>query len=337
MTARPGRSSVPAVFIGTGEFGLHALRALVRTPEIELAGVVTVPSRPSGRGGLVRDSPVRSLATDLGLGTILAPQRLRRPEAIADVLSLRPELIVVADYGQIVPRALLELPFGALNLHPSLLPLRRGASPIPATILAGAASTGVTLMRMDEGLDTGPIVAVDRVDLIGTETAKELEEKLSTRAAGLLSRSLPAWLERRLEPRPQGSDATLTRPLRREDGRIDPRRAAPHLEREVRAFQPWPGSWFDTPAGRITVLRAAALSSADAPMAARGLPLGTLAADGGTLLFATGDGLLDVQEVRPAGGRRMSGSEFMRGRPAIVGVVVRVPETDRPPIEWPVG
>ena len=339
MTPRPGRSRVRVVFIGTGEFGLETLRALEGAAEIDLAGVVTAPARPSGRGGRRRDSPVQRLATELGVEPILRPERLRRPEAITEVLTLWPELIVLADYGQIVPKALLELRFGALNLHPSLLPRHRGAAPIPATILAGDAATGVTLMRMDAGLDTGPIVAVERVELGGTETAPELEAALASRAAGLLLRSLPGWLAGTLEPHPQGGGATLTRPLRREDGRLDPGRSAVDLEREVRAFQPWPGSWFDTSAGRITVLAARALVPGGSHEAGRdaGRDAGRLGPVGDAPSLVTGQGLLQLTEVRLAGGRPMSGAEFVRGRPGILGEMIRAPEAGRPPIESPVG
>ena len=171
---------------------------------------------------------------------------------MAETLALEPELAVLADYGQLVPAPILELPHGALNLHPSLLPRHRGATPIPATILAGDATTGVTLMRMDAGLDTGPIVAQERRRLDGDETAAELEADLAERAAGLLTRSLDPYLAGELIPHPQPDEgATLTRPLRRDDGRMDPTRPAVDLERQVRAYQPWPGSYLVTPAGRL--------------------------------------------------------------------------------------
>ena len=167
---------------------------------------------------------------------------------------------MLADYGRLVPSAVLDLPrHGALNLHPSLLPRHRGAAPIPAAILAGDAETGVTLMRMDEGLDTGPIVAQRRVPLSGDETAPELEGRLAEVAAELLVATLPAWLAGRLDATPQPEDgATLTRPLRREDGRLDPVRRRRELERQVRAYQPWPGSFLDDGPTRLIVWQASA-------------------------------------------------------------------------------
>ena len=184
-------------------------------------------------------------------------------------LNLDPGLIVLADYGRLVPSAVLDLPrHGALNLHPSLLPRHRGASPIPAAILEGDAETGVTLMRMDEGLDTGPIVATRRVALGGDETAPELEGLLAELGAELLVATLPAWVAGRIDATPQAeSGATLTRPLRRDDGRLDAASSAARLARQVRAYQPWPGSFLDDGPTRLIVWRASAHGPSDADAA----------------------------------------------------------------------
>jgi methionyl-tRNA formyltransferase len=241
---------------------------------------------------------------------ILTPARLRDSAAIDAVLGHAPELLVLADYGQIVPAALLDLRHGALNLHPSLLPRHRGATPIPAAILAGDTTAGVTLMRMDDGLDTGPIVAQEAWPLDGTETTPDLEAALATQAAGLLDRQLGPWLRGETETRPQATvGATLTRPLRRADGRLEPTQSAVALERQIRAYQPWPGSFIDTTHGRIVVWSAspgALGTTATGVFDARGLGVG----DGEHL------GLIEVQ---PAGGKRMPWDAFVRGRPGIVG------------------
>ena len=159
MSDRPAGQRARTVFLGSGAFAVPVLAALASSDAVDLVGVVTAPPRPARRGLHLAASPVEAA----GFGPVLTPSRLRDPAAVAEVLALEPALIVLADYGQIVPPALLGLPLGALNLHPSLLPRHRGASPIPAAILEGDAETGVTLMRMDAGLDTGPIVAVERV------------------------------------------------------------------------------------------------------------------------------------------------------------------------------
>ncbi len=298
------------IFLGSGAFGAPALRALAGHPDVELVGVVTAPPRPAGRGGATTATPIHGAAAALG-ARVLTPPRLRAADAIAELLALSPGLAVLADYGQLVPGPILELTHGALNLHPSLLPRHRGASPIPATILAGDPVSGVTLMRMDAGLDTGPIVAVTEVALAGDETAPVLEDRLAEVAAGLLRSSLGPWLRGELGARPQPpAGATLTRPLRRADGLLDPGRPASELERQVRAFQPWPGSWLETPAGRVTVWRAHVEPSGgvQAP--------GTVAGAG----LATADGLLGLDEVQPAGGRRMAWDAFLRGRPELARV-----------------
>ena len=309
-------SRVRVVFLGSGSFAVPVLHALAAASETELVGVVTALARKAGRRGELRPTPVAAAAEGLGV-PILTPERLRAPDSIAAILALRPALAVLADYGQIVPPPLLELPHGALNLHPSLLPRHRGATPIPATILADDRETGVTMMRMDEGLDTGPTVAVERWRLAGTETAPQLEERASGAGAGLLTRSLGPWLRGELATTPQDdAAATLTRPLRREDGRLDPTRPASELARQVRAYQPWPGTYLET-GSRLRVLRAE-------PMPASALErASTITTDGADgLALVTVDGLLRLLEVQPAGGRPMSGPEFVRGLRGWRGLLV---------------
>jgi methionyl-tRNA formyltransferase len=297
------------VFIGSGGFGRESLWRLAEHPDVELVGVVTAPPRAAGRGGRTTVTPIHDAARHIEVRPILTPQRLRERASVSEILELDPELVVLADYGQIVPSPLLELRHGALNLHPSLLPRYRGATPIPAAILAGDAETGVTLMRMDSGLDTGPIVAQIRIALHGDETTPLLEETLEIAAAGLLTRYLGPWVRGKISATPQSeAGASSTRPLRREDGRLDPRRAAAELERQVRAYQPWPGSFVETEAGRLVVWRAEATP--------HGPPPGTFDHEG----FGTGDGgRLRLREVQPAGGNRMMWDAFLRGRPSIVG------------------
>jgi len=303
---------VRTVFLGSGAFAVPILHALARHALVDLVGVVTAPPRPAGRRQELVRTPVHEAADALGAGPIQTPARLRSPEGILDVQGLDPDLLVLADYGRIVPPELLEPRHGALNLHPSLLPRHRGATPIPATILAGDAVTGVTLMRMDAGLDTGPIIAQSRWALDGDETTPELESALAEEAAELLAGSLGPWLTGDLTPTPQSTaDATLTRPLRREDGRLDPARRAADLERQVRAYDGWPGSFLDLEGGRLIVL--AAIPEPGAPA-----DPGVLDARG----LGTTDGRLRLLEVQPAGGRRMPWDAYVRGRPAVIGTRV---------------
>jgi methionyl-tRNA formyltransferase len=304
---------VRTVFLGSGRFAQPILGRLAAHPAVDVVAVVTAPPRPVGRRQVETATPVESTARELRLD-VLTPVRLRDPAALADILGLEPALIVLADYGQIVPGELLDLPFGALNLHPSLLPRHRGATPIQAAILAGDRETGVSLMRMDAGLDTGPLVAVERVSLGDEDTAPALEARLAIVAAGLLARSLEPWLAGDLEAAPQaGEGASLTRPLRRSDGLLDPRLPAGLLERRVRAHLPWPGSFVVIDGDRLVVL-AASVTASDPDD-----ELGRLVPDEAGLALATGDGRLLLDEVQPAGGRPMTGEAFVRGRPAVLG------------------
>jgi methionyl-tRNA formyltransferase len=288
-----------AVFLGSGEFAVAPGQALAEHPAVEIVGVVTAPPRPAGRGRTDRPTPVAVWATERDLPT-KTPARLRGPDSVAEILELKPDLLVLADYGQLVPSSMLELPrHGALNLHPSLLPRHRGASPIAAAILAGDKQTGVTLMRMDTGLDTGPIVAQRALPLRSDEVAPELERHLSLLAAQLLADLLADWLAGRIEPQPQPAEGvTMTRPLKREDGRLDPHKSAAELERQIRAYQPWPGSWLEIGGERVVVWRAQVVDDASE----------------GAVALPTVQGTLELLEVQPAGGRRMSGAEFARGR-----------------------
>ena len=315
--AESGR--VRTVFFGSGRFAQPALGRLAVHPRIGLVAVVTAPARPVGRRQVETPTPIELNGRELGLD-VHTPTRLRSPAALADILGLEPDLVVLADYGQIVPRELLDLRHGALNLHPSLLPRHRGATPIQAAILAGDRETGVSLMRMDAGLDTGPIIAVEHVQLAGDETTPALEARLGIVAAGLLARSLEPWLAGDIEPEPQAElGVTVTRALRRADGALDPSLPAERLERQVRAHLPWPGSFLDLGSDRLVVLLASVTAS-DADDT-----LGRLVPDERGLALATADGRLLLEEVQPAGGRPMSGEAFVRGRPSIIGRMVGTP------------
>ena len=302
--------------MGSGSFALPVLSALVDSPAVEVAGVLTPPDRPAGRRGTLTPVPVAVEARRLGL-PLLQPERLRAPETVAEIAGLRPELGVVADYGRIVPPGILEIPrHGILNVHPSLLPRHRGATPVPATIIAGDRMAGVTVIRMDAGLDTGPVIDRRAWALAGTETAPELEARAAAEGAALLVEVIGPYLRGERRPTPQDGEATLTRPLRRDDGRLDPTRSAVELERQVRAYQPWPGSFIETSTGRLAILRAAVgARSADDPV-------GVLIADDGGLALATADGRLLLVEVRPAGGRPMTGAAYRRGHPDVIGQIV---------------
>lgn len=320
------------VFFGSGPFALAVLDAVATEPVLDAVAVVTTPPRPAGRRAVPAPTPVHARAMELGL-VVLTPERLRDP-AFGDALrDLAPGVGILADYGKLVPPGVLDrLPHGILNLHPSLLPRHRGATPIPAAILAGDQETGVTLFVMDAGLDTGPMVAVERLAIGEDEDAPHLEARLAAVAVELLSRSISGYLRGDLRPSPQpDAGASLTRPLQREDGRLDPAMSAPDLQRRVRAYRPWPGTYLEFPGGRLAVLEAT-VAADDPERADDGRPEpGTLVAAGQGLALATGAGRLVLDRVQPAGGRPMDGAAYRRGRPAVVGLraVARSPEPVR--------
>jgi methionyl-tRNA formyltransferase len=317
--ARPVRT----LFLGSGHFAVPIGGALLGQPLVTVIAVVTAPARPGAAD--TPDVPVAEWAVRRGL-PLLRPLRLRDPATIEQLRALAPGLIVLADYGQMVPNEVLALPrYGALNVHPSLLPRYRGASPIAATIMAGDSETGVSIIRMDAGLDSGPIVAQQGVALSGSETAVDLETYLAALGGELLASSLEPWLAGAIVPVAQPAEGmTMTHALRREDGRVDPMRGVEYLERQVRAYQPWPGTFMDTPVGRIIIWEAQSMGS----FATR-RPGTLLSLPAGRLGLATCDGMLELIEVQPAGGRRMNGGELLRGRQGLAGTVIAgPPETD---------
>ncbi|HEX7491252.1 MAG TPA: methionyl-tRNA formyltransferase [Candidatus Limnocylindrales bacterium] len=322
MSAAGGNSPVRAVFFGSGGFAVPILDALIAVPGVSVVAVVSAPDRPVGRKAVVTPTPVTARARSLGL-PVLQPARVRRPEAVAELTALAPDLVILADYGQLIPRVLLDLPpLGFLNLHPSALPRWRGAAPIPATILAGDTSSAVTLMVVTEEMDAGPIVASAPLEVRPDDTAVSLEDRAALVAGELLGRALPEWLEGRLVARPQPADGvTLTRPLRREDGRLDVTRTAVELERQVRAYQPWPGAFIEsakTGGGRLIVKKAHVEESRPGDerfldgVGPESVPDVELQQ---SLFFPTSKGRLVLDVMQVAGGREMAAEDYVRGRP----------------------
>jgi len=293
------------VFMGSPEFSLPSLSALAE--HYRVVGVVTQPDRPAGRGRELKPPPVKSLAMELGI-PVIQPHRLKDAAAMQQLRAWAPELIVVAAFGQILKPEVLDLPsHGCVNVHASLLPRWRGAAPIQAAILHGDAETGITIMRMDPGLDTGPILSQRAIPIQPDDTAGSLSEKLAQIGAELLIDALPGYLSGDIKPEAQDDSASTYAPmLAKEKGRLDPVQPAEQLARQVRAFNPWPGATLDLDKQRLKVQRAHAL---DAPTQ---LPGGRLIVEGQPAL-ATGAGLLVLDEVQPPGKRPMSGADFLRG------------------------
>jgi len=299
------------IFMGTPEFSVPTLAMLVEEG-YDVVGVVTQPDRPAGRGRKVTQSPVKQFALSHGL-QVLQPDTLRKPEVVAELAALRPDVIVVAAYGKILPPKVLSIPpKGCINVHASLLPRHRGASPIAAAILAGDAITGTTIMLMDEGMDTGPILAQATMEVRPDDTAGTLGERLARQGAELLAATLPMWLAGEITPQPQPEEgATVCRPIRKEQGRIDWTRPAVEIERMVRAYHPWPGAFTFWEGRLFKIVRAHVAGGSAAP--GEVIPWEEGAAVG------TGDGLLVLDEVQLAGRRAMPISDFLRGQRAILG------------------
>ena len=296
------------VFMGTPAFAVPTLLALHEAGH-DIAAAYTQPPRPAGRGKQERKSPVHLAAEKLGI-PVCHPASLRDLDTQADFLAYEAELGVVVAYGLILPRAILEAPArGCLNVHASLLPHWRGAAPIQRAILAGDHVTGVTIMRMEEGLDTGPMLATARVP-IEDKTAGELTDELAEIGARLLVETV-ADLDR-LEARPQPAGATYAEKIAKLEARLDWDKPAERLEREVRAFAPFPGSWFELDGERIKVLRARVIG-------VNGAPGTVLDAE---LTIACGDAALRPILVQPAGKQPMEAEAFLRGKPVPVGTVL---------------
>jgi methionyl-tRNA formyltransferase len=302
---------VPSVvFMGSPDFSLPVLRMLAR--HYQVAGVVTQPDRPKGRGQTLTAPPVKIQALELGL-PVIQPRRLREPEAMGQLQAWQPDLIVVAAFGQILRPAVLELPrFGCVNVHASLLPRWRGAAPIPAAILNGDDQTGVTIMRMDAGVDTGPVLSQRPLAILPDDTAGSLSERLAASGAELLIETLPGYLAGQLLPLPQDeTQATYASMLKKEDGLLDFTQPAVDLARRVRAFNPWPGAYTLWQGQILKVQRAHSIHDPQ-PTAAKATP-GTPLIQEGLPAFITGDGLLILDEVQPAGKKPMPGKIFLMG------------------------
>ena len=305
------------VFFGSGSFALPMLDALIRRSEIEIVGVITPPDGRAGRTGTLTPVPVANAAR-IALLPLLQVRRVRSTDSIEAIRELAPDLGVLADFGQLIPQSVIDLPaHGIINIHPSLLPRHRGATPIPATILAGDSEAGVTIMQMDAGLDTGPIIAARSWSVTGTEDAPGLEAQAADVGAALLDEVISMVLAGPLPSTPQDAAvATLTRPLRRADGRLDPGLPAIGLARRVRAFRPWPGAFIEAGGLRLVVHDGSIAGAISDDMRGR-----VVAHEDGIAL-TTSDGRLVLETVQPAGGRSMSGAAFRRGRPSIVGAIV---------------
>lgn len=301
------------VFMGTPDFAVPTLETLLTMPDVQVVGVYTQPDRPAGRGSRVQASPVKAVALRAGV-PVYQPLGFRKRVANVEALrDLRPALLVVAAYGLILPPSVLEIPpLGSLNVHASLLPRWRGAAPITYALLEGDTVTGVTIMLMDEGMDTGPMLTRAEEPIHPDDTTVSLSERLARLGAATLRETLPRWVAGDLTPTPQPEEGvSYTRLVKKEDGAIDWTRPAAVIERAVRAYQPWPTAFTLWKGEPLKVLKATVLPGEGGP--------GTVVAVPGGVAVATGVGLLRLDEVQAAGRRPMPGKAFVNGAPGFVG------------------
>lgn len=302
------------VFMGTPEFAVNSLRALIRHHHV--VGVVTQPDRPAGRGTEVKVSPIKQVALEHDI-PVFQPEKIRKPEAIERIAQWDADAYVVAAFGQILPQRLLDIPpFGSINVHASLLPRWRGAAPIQACIRAGDAQTGITIMKMDAGLDTGPMLMQRAIPIAPDETGQSLHDKLAQLGADLLIEALSKYFAGEITPIPQPDEGvTLAPQIKKEDGHIQWSQPAIVIERLVRAFTPWPGTYtfWD---GKQLKIHTGYVGDGQAT-------LGKVVMNTDQhIAIGTGDGLFYPTEVQLEGRKRLPIADFVRGQPTFVGAVL---------------
>ena len=313
MTA--GAPALRLVYMGTARFAVPSLRALAAGRH-EVIAVYTQPARAAGRGLKARPSPVHTAALELGV-VVRTPETLKAAAEREVLAGLRADLAVVAAYGLILPKSILDVPrLGGINLHASLLPRWRGAAPIQRALLAGDGETGVTIIQMEPSLDTGPILAMERVPITAEATAASLHDTLADLAARMVGPTIDQLASGRITPHPQPDQGVTYAPkVDKAEARLDWSCPAPFLERQLRALNPWPGCWTDLGGERLLVLEGELAAGVGAP--------GEVLDD--RMTIACGEGALRLTRVQRAGGRPMSADAFLRGFPLPVGVRLGTP------------
>ena len=304
-------AALRVLFMGTAELSCDSLRTLLESPAFKVVAVVTQPDRPKGRDLKLQPSPVKVLGLSAKL-PVLQPERARSEEFLAALRALQPDLIVVAAYGQILPASILELPrFGCLNVHTSLLPRYRGAAPIQWAILNGDAETGVTIMKIDAGLDTGDILTQATTPIHPEDNSETLHNRLARMGAELLVRTIPDYVAGKLTPQPQpAAGASYAAKIKKQDGHLDWNQPAPALWNRVRGLVPWPGAFTYLPGQPQPHL----LKIWQAEVLARsGQPGEVLQADKAGIVVSCGHDALRIQVLQREGGRRLPAQDFLAG------------------------
>ena len=305
------------IFMGSPQFAVPTLEALAR--DYTILAVFTQPDKPAGRGQQLTAVPVKQWAIAHNV-PVYQPKSFRKePPAIDMLRALKPDVIVVAAYGLILPQAVLDVPpFGCLNVHGSILPRHRGAAPITSAILAGDAETGITIMKMDAGLDTGPMLSVAREAIRPDDTTASLTERMSHLGAQLMADTLPKYLAGEIVPQPQPEEGVTYSPkINKADAQIDWHKPAIEIERMVRAYIPWPGTQTMWDGALLKILRAQVMEGKRDGEIGRVVKL-----DDGSIGVVTGEGALVLKEIQLAGRKALKAEDFVRGQPGFVGAVL---------------
>ena len=299
--------AIRVIFMGTPDFALLGLKRLAQEPAFKIVGVFTQTDKPVGRRQTLTPPPVKDLAKQFKL-KVFQPEKIRA--ATETIRDLKPDLIVVIAYGKIIPPEILAIPkYGCINVHASLLPKYRGAACLNAPILNGDKETGVTIMRMDAGLDTGPILRQAKIELTGQENLETVHDKLSALGAELLLPTLLDWVKGRITPQTQDEIKATYVPLtKKEDGAIDWNRPAAEIERKVRAYSPWPGTYFTSGDKTIKIL-----AVNHEPLSSVNHAAGEMFVHEKQLVIQCGQDALIIREIQPAGKKAMSAQEFLTG------------------------
>ncbi len=315
--------------MGSADLSVPILQALVESEFCQVVLVVTQPDRRSGRSMKIKTSSVKREALRIEL-PVFQPEKIRSPDSFQTLSLAKPDLMVVAAYGQILPASILELPeFGCLNVHTSLLPKYRGAAPIQYALLKGEKESGVTIMKMDEGMDTGDILSMESVDIHEEDTAQTLHDRLAILGATCLLKTIPGYVQGSIQPRPQDTDdATYAAKLKKHDGRISWAHSSHDIWNRIRAFTPWPGTFtYDlsgTKPKRIKIGKAVPAESLEIST----VPGTVISTDDSGIRIACGNGKqsLYIKEIQPDGKRAMSVSEFLAGHRIPIGSLFGDPE-----------
>jgi methionyl-tRNA formyltransferase len=322
MKAENTNKNLRVIFMGTPEFSLPGLKAILNDGFFEIAGIFTQPDKPVGRKQILTPPPVKVAALENNI-KVFQPEKIK--SEIENIRALAPDLIVVIAYGKIIPQEILDIPtYGCINVHASLLPKYRGAACLNAPILNGDKETGVTIMKMEAGLDTGPILKQAVMSLTGKETLADVHDYLSNLGAELLPETLKEWVVGKIAPQIQDeAQATYIKTLSKEDGKIDWNKSALEIERQIRAYNPWPGTFCYDKNGKITKILEAIVASQEEDNKPQKPLIGQVSLRNGQLTVICGQGSIIILKLQTAGGKALPAKDFLSGRQDFISQILK--------------